>query len=277
MTDRDHVEARSRRSRRSAWSAIRGVAHGALLSAPAMYADAQAKEQAVRHSDRHRAAGHRHPEGRPDRRRRLRGARSHYPASGYCDDALWNAAQLSIEAAEQMRDPAQMDGRARLLQRLASEYPTSKFAKQAPGVLQRSAAPLLKCPSIRRRRYAEAAASREAPAPRDPPAVAAALPCQPSRRCHAIGDPHRNHARAVLPDVVRVDHRSRRRSARSARRVIRTAPPLLRPHRHSSGPTPRRSDLPVRRLTPMSSARFASAGNRTTRCASCSRPRVSSM
>ena len=57
----------------------------------------------------------------------------HYPASGRADDALWRAARLSRDAFEQLGDARERTAALRLLQWLASEYPASTLAKQAPG------------------------------------------------------------------------------------------------------------------------------------------------
>ena len=55
-----------------------------------------------------------------------------YPASGYCDDALWRAAMLSRDAFAEFGDAHEQSAGIRLLQRLQTGYPTSKFARQAP-------------------------------------------------------------------------------------------------------------------------------------------------
>jgi hypothetical protein len=56
----------------------------------------------------------------------------HYPASGYCDDALWRAGQLAREAFEEFHEARERSTALRLLQLLASEYPSSRFARQVP-------------------------------------------------------------------------------------------------------------------------------------------------
>ena len=62
-----------------------------------------------------------------------------YPTSGYCDDALWQAGQLSLDAFQKFREARDRDAGLRLLRALASEYPASKFAKQVPDQLARAA------------------------------------------------------------------------------------------------------------------------------------------
>ena len=61
----------------------------------------------------------------------------HYPASGYSDDALWNAARLSMDAFARFNQPVDKDAAVRLLKKLAATYPSSKFAKQVPDQLAR--------------------------------------------------------------------------------------------------------------------------------------------
>lgn len=60
-----------------------------------------------------------------------------YPASGYSDDALWNAGCLSLDAFEKFGQAQDRDAAARLLKRLFAGYPASKFAKQVPEQLAR--------------------------------------------------------------------------------------------------------------------------------------------
>ena len=59
----------------------------------------------------------------------------HYPASGYSDDALWNAGRLLLDAYTKFGQEQDWEAGARLLKRLAAAYPTSKFVKQVPGLL----------------------------------------------------------------------------------------------------------------------------------------------
>jgi N-acetylmuramoyl-L-alanine amidase len=61
----------------------------------------------------------------------------HYPVSSYSDDALWNAARLSLDAYAKFNQGADKDAAVRLLNKLATAYPMSKFAKQVPEQLTR--------------------------------------------------------------------------------------------------------------------------------------------
>jgi N-acetylmuramoyl-L-alanine amidase len=89
-----------------------------------------------------------------------------YPRSGYCDNALWQAAGLAREGAERWNQERDRLAERRLLQWLVSEYPYSPFVASA------------------RKRMADASS----PPARTQPATAVL----------------RSVSRAVLPDVVRV-------------------------------------------------------------------------
>ncbi len=54
-----------------------------------------------------------------------------YPSSSYSDDALWNAGQLSVLAFEKFGETQDRGTAERLLRLLASEYPSSKWVRQA--------------------------------------------------------------------------------------------------------------------------------------------------
>ncbi len=109
-----------------------------------------------------------------------------YPSSSYSDDALWNAGQLSVLAFEKFGEAQDRSAAERLLRLLASEYPSSKWVKQAA-----SQAAVLA-------RTAPAAAnisSTAAPLPRPVPSASAAAP-----RITTIS----RITREVFPEVVRV-------------------------------------------------------------------------
>jgi N-acetylmuramoyl-L-alanine amidase len=58
-----------------------------------------------------------------------------FPASGYSDDALWQAGRLELEAFVRFGDTRDKDAGVRLLRRLAADYPTSKLAKRVAETL----------------------------------------------------------------------------------------------------------------------------------------------
>ncbi len=53
-----------------------------------------------------------------------------YPASGYSDNALWQAGRLSLDAFARFGQPQDRTTGIRLLRTLASQYPTSKLVQQ---------------------------------------------------------------------------------------------------------------------------------------------------
>lgn len=61
--------------------------------------------------------------------------RSH-PTSGYCDNALWQGAELSRLAFERFKDPADAARAQRLLTALTTQYPSSKLAVRARAELK---------------------------------------------------------------------------------------------------------------------------------------------
>jgi N-acetylmuramoyl-L-alanine amidase len=58
-----------------------------------------------------------------------------YPTSSYSDDALWLGGRLALDAFAKFGDVQDRETGVRLLRWLAAEYPSSKFAKQVPGLL----------------------------------------------------------------------------------------------------------------------------------------------
>src|SRR5262245_5157623 len=58
-----------------------------------------------------------------------------YPTSGYCDNALWQAAGLLATAFERSGDAADRKAAERYLNWLRKEYPNSALAKDVPAKL----------------------------------------------------------------------------------------------------------------------------------------------
>jgi N-acetylmuramoyl-L-alanine amidase len=56
----------------------------------------------------------------------------HYPVSGYSDNALWQAARLSLDAFAKYGLPADREAGVRILKKLSATYPTSKLVKLVP-------------------------------------------------------------------------------------------------------------------------------------------------
>ena len=233
----------------------------AALPVRAMYADAMAREDAVRAALAAPSASESVLKAVRDAVGSYESVVRHYPTSGYSDNALWQAGRLSLDAFERFGQPRDKDAGIRLLRLLATEYPTSKLARQVAAQL--SVVP-------------DSAASVPPSNPKN------ARGHHPSARVYARargeGPPRAsqkvatitNIRRAVLLDTVRVTieidaevpsfHEERIADPRgSSSTFLRRA----RPPRWWS----RRSDS---RATPTSFVRCASGGIPTTRRASCS-------
>jgi N-acetylmuramoyl-L-alanine amidase len=170
-------------------------------SVEAMYLDAGAKEQAVRTalSD---------PSVTPAAVKAVRTVVAdyeelvrQYPASAYCDDALWRAARLSLDAHRTFGEAHDQAAGVRLLRALASRYPSSRYAKQAPAVIAaESAADPRRLPQAGTSGATTATpAARTVPPPAPAPRPVGAEPALPSRlvTIKAI-------RRIVLPDAIRI-------------------------------------------------------------------------
>lgn len=107
-----------------------------------------------------------------------------HPTSGYCDDALWQAANLALLAHERFGRDTDLLTSQRLFRLLSTEYPTSKFASRAKAALQ---------------------PSPQAPAP---PAPVHALDSGPQPPAKPVADTGavtlKEIHRTVLPDGVRL-------------------------------------------------------------------------
>lgn len=113
----------------------------------------------------------------------------HYPASGYSDNALWQAGRLSLDAFARFGQTVDKDAGVRILRRLAASYPASKLAKQVPEQLTRADQPKGAEPLV-----AAPVASKPATVP------AAVAPKSPAGTLATI----RDIRRAVLADAVRI-------------------------------------------------------------------------
>ncbi len=178
--------------------AVVAAAGAAAQQAPAaptarwLYEEAFAREHVLRGD---LAAG-----GGPELASQLRAVISAYedvvrrfPTSGYCDNALWQAAGLAREAVQRWKQDRDMRTLGRLLKWLASEYPASPFVSQA------------------RAEIARLDAAAAAPPPTPPPAPAGRpsgtpasqkAPTAPS----SVNGPAelRSIRRNILPEVVRI-------------------------------------------------------------------------
>jgi N-acetylmuramoyl-L-alanine amidase len=118
-----------------------------------------------------------------------------FPTSGYCDDALWRAGQLSLDAYAKFGAAEDKAAAVRLLRAVAAQYPASKFAKQVPSVvasIEKLPAPADKTPAAPPR------ASPVAPTPPQP------VPVKTSGTNASRVVTIRAIRRLVLPDAVRI-------------------------------------------------------------------------
>jgi len=103
-----------------------------------------------------------------------------HPTSGYCDDALWNGAELARFGWERFKQESDRKTSERLYTWLRREYPTSAKAKQVPAqlaALTPTPASASAPPELRRTSSAPAATStvpRPMPTPANAPSISAA-------------------------------------------------------------------------------------------------------
>lgn len=124
---------------------------------------------------------------------------SRFPASGYCDDALWHAAQLSEESFVRFGNEDDLRSALKLLTTLITEYPTSRLVPRARA--ESSRALTLTAPP--------GSAAPAPPSPgqaQTPPVVAEAAPAKPpgpEARARAAAAPPPSTAVPVLVRDIR--------------------------------------------------------------------------
>jgi N-acetylmuramoyl-L-alanine amidase len=162
----------------------------AAQSAQLLYARALAKERTLRDG------------ARKPTLRQLRAAVAsyealvrRYPRSGYADNALWQAGNLSLLAFDEFKQPADRKTGLRLLGLLRSQYPSSSLVASAASI-------------VKQREKAAAAPPPPAPAPaaRTTPAAASsnARPPDPAPAPVARAVAIRDVKRTDLPEGVRI-------------------------------------------------------------------------
>ena len=111
---------------------LRTAAQAPPVPVEAQYADARAKERAVR-------TALTDPEGTATVLKAVRTVVADYesivrqhPRSEYSDDSLWFAGWLALDAFDKFGDEHERAATIRLWRALASQYPNSKLAKQVP-------------------------------------------------------------------------------------------------------------------------------------------------
>ena len=114
------------------------TAAAAAPTVRAMYTDAMAREEALR-------AALNAPDVPPGVLGEIRATVAayeavvrRYPASSYSDNALWQAARLSLDAFTRFGQVADKETGVRILKKLAASYPTSKLARQVPEQITRA-------------------------------------------------------------------------------------------------------------------------------------------
>jgi hypothetical protein len=175
------------------------VSAGAAPSVRALFVDATQQEQAVRMALADPAASAAVLKSVRHTVTSYEAVVRRYPTSSYSDDALWQAARLALDAFGRFGDVQDRETATRLLRWLAAEYPTSRRAKQVPGLLNATTKaakdvttrkPALPGVAAGRTTASEAAGTRSpAPARENGKAKTASIT---------------NIRRSLLPDVVRV-------------------------------------------------------------------------
>jgi len=141
-----------------------------------------------------------------------------FPASGYSDNALWQAGHLALLAYERFGQPADKRRASWLLRRLEDQYPTSSLAKRVNGALAGARPPVLSAAdgvdaSLRPPEQPSTVATglRRGDAKAESGSVGASgVPAEGSHRIRTEGGGRavpvqiRNIRRTALPDGIRV-------------------------------------------------------------------------
>ena len=201
---------RSRRPHRTVRAAVLLLLLGALppaipaaeaQSAQALYTRALARERQVRDASERASASSMRAAIRA-----YEGVVRRFPRSGYCDNALWQAANLAVLAYERFNQADDRRTATRLFTLLKNEYPHSDLARRVDAELA----------SLNRLRSEIVAAARasEAPAPPPEPAAAPAVTSPVTAVSHAApaADAEaagglvtiRDVTRTEIPDGIRV-------------------------------------------------------------------------
>jgi N-acetylmuramoyl-L-alanine amidase len=184
--------ARARRCRPAAAARAAGLAAGLALTLAASSADAQVRtryERVLAQVEALRLDGPR-PSPLSHMRRTVSACEAvadRYPASGYADNALWQAATVALAAFRVYGSDVDREDAERLLSRLVRGYPSSSLRQKATTLLRTAQAPAKRIPTPTRQARVDppappvtpAAATRtveESPATRVSPAPAVARP-----------------------------------------------------------------------------------------------------
>lgn len=178
------------------------VAEAAAQSAQTLYTRALARERTLRDG------------ARKPTLKQLRSAVAayeglvrRYPVSGYSDNALWQAANLSLLAYDEFKQAADRRAGLRLLELLKTQYPSSSLVARATAIARQrekvAAAPAPPLPAPTRSAPPAPAPERTEdppPAPSAPAAASTPRETSASREAVAIRDVRRTE----LPDGIRI-------------------------------------------------------------------------
>jgi N-acetylmuramoyl-L-alanine amidase len=126
-----------------------------------------------------------------------------YPSSGYCDNALWQAANLATLAFDRFGEDTDRKTAARLLTLLAKEYPASKLVAQAHSALEDLQKPATNSAPAPAAQAAPPAAAAPQPVPPVPQKATPAQATTPQPASAGVAT-LREIKRSALPDGIRL-------------------------------------------------------------------------
>jgi N-acetylmuramoyl-L-alanine amidase len=183
----------------------------AALTVQALYADAMAKENAVREALSDQSTSETVLKALRTAVAAYESLVRRYPTSSYSDNALWQAARLSLDGFVRFGQPQDRDAGIRLLKALASEYPGSKLASQVPEQLAAAAKASPAPPMVAKSREAPESGADRTPSAQAKPKAAGPAPVREVAATRGIepSSPRRiatisGIRRTVMPEVVRV-------------------------------------------------------------------------
>jgi N-acetylmuramoyl-L-alanine amidase len=193
-----------------AFVAVVAAPVSAALTVQALYGDAMAKENAVREALSDQTTSETVLKALRMAVTAYESLVRRYPTSSYSDNALWQAARLSLDGFARFGQPQDRDAGIRLLKALASAYPSSRLASQVPEQLAAAAKASPAPPIVAKSREAPESDTDKTPGQAKPKAVSSApvrevaatrgVEPSSSRRIATIS----GIRRTVLPEVVRV-------------------------------------------------------------------------
>ncbi len=194
-----------------AFVAVVAAPVNAALTVQALYADAMAKENAVREALSDQSASETVLKALRTAVATYESLVRRYPTSSYSDNALWQAARLSLDGFARFGQPQDRDAGIRLFKALAAEYPTSKLASQVPEQLAAAAKASPAPPVVAKSREAEESAADKTSGVQAKPKTAASVPVRDVAATRGIEPSSTRRIatisgirRTVMPEVVRV-------------------------------------------------------------------------